>query len=575
MDEAQFLALPEAQRKELQKTWQQQGIYAGPIDGKSGNGVRTALTAMKAQQSGQAQTQLKGQELELERIRLEQAERKRLAEEEAARKAAEQSAAREQAADPLMDTFVPFAGGAGVGALYGELANRGLNKYEAGNAKALNEIAREIGPTKNLTGSQLNRSRAVGAAQAAERFAPSGPLSKALSSVGRASSYGIPAGVVYNEYTNYQGRANDPNLTEKERKANQQIANGLLGVTTGIGVEGGRRFFFPSRPEGIGTAQMRIDTARDFARRMDANDARPPAVRPPEPPAAPAAPRPALPGSRDDLMAQARRYGIKGRSNMSPDQLRSALADAITTAKAPRGGAATKALKALGPVAAPLAAGAVTYDAMRSPSVADDGSQTDGASIPEAAAAGTAIGGATYGAGRLAQAVPALGRALGPAATALSAYDYAKDAGQYGDAQSPELRGSPLGKALAGVMPLAMRGAQDVQSIASAPGRLGQALQSMPQLPPSEGSTMYGMEPQAPPPQPSAPPADPMMTAAALQTPQNVDPNATAQADIASGMEPVPAENPFPPQIDGRVKRMLAMGATPQQVASFLNSAIR
>lgn len=276
---------------------------------------------------------------------------------------------RESKANPWTDTFLPFAAGAAAGGVYGELANRGLDRFERGNAQALREIADELGPTNKLTTSQLNRSRAAGAAAAAERFAPTNPLLKGMNTVGRAASYGIPAAVLYNEYSNYQGRANDPNLTESERGANQQIANALLGTTTGIGVEGGRRFFFPSREPGLGAAQMRIQTARDLATRLDAKDAAASAPPPSTPTKAaeatpaPSGPRAVTPGSRADLMKQAKRYNIAGRSTMSVEQLREAVGEAVKSTPAPRGGAATKMLKGLaGPAAAASLAYAMTPD---------------------------------------------------------------------------------------------------------------------------------------------------------------------------------------------------------------------
>src|SRR5262245_58431875 len=73
------------------------------------------------------------------------------------------SHAREKSADPMGNIVLPAAGGAVVGAAYGELTNRGLDRYERGKARALTEISDEIGPTEKLTNSQMNRSRAVGA----------------------------------------------------------------------------------------------------------------------------------------------------------------------------------------------------------------------------------------------------------------------------------------------------------------------------------------------------------------------------------------------------------------------------
>lgn len=441
LDEAQYLALPEDQRQALQRQLQAQGLYSGPIDGISGNKMRAALNAFKAIQQNSANSAQQTRQLEIEaereRLRIQAAQRdaERKAEEDRINREREEKEKREAASDPLMETFVPFAAGAGVGGAYGELTNRGLNAFEAGNTRALNEIAREIGPTNKLTGSQLNRSRAVGAAQAAEKFMPSSPIRQGLATAGRAASYGIPAAVVYNEYSNYQERAADKSLPEKERKANQQIANGLLGVMTGIGAEGGRRFFFPNREQGLGTAAMRVATARDFAKRMDDADAAKAAPKPT--PVQPQAPEPkaakvASVGSRGDLLEQAKKYRIPGRSSMSAEQLRDAVADAIKKGPPPKTSTAAKLLKS--PALAPIAAGAMTYNAMTSDAEAATGDVT-GRDRAEAALGGAAAGGATagglYGARKIAEkaaqyapnAMRFAARAAGPIGIGMTAYD--------------------------------------------------------------------------------------------------------------------------------------------------------
>jgi hypothetical protein len=364
MDEAQYLALPAVQRKALQKEWQAKGLYRGPIDGLSGDGMRKAFATVQAAQGNEAQTRLRGEEIELERLRLQEKGKERETGAKAAETEESKRVAREKSADPWMDTFVPFATGAGVGGVYGELTNRGLNKFEEGNARALREISDELGPTRNLTGSQLNRSRAKGAAVAAERFAPTSAFKKGLSGAGRLASYGIPAAVVANEYRNYQNRANDPNLTETERKANQQIANGLLGVTTGIGVEGGRRFFFPSREAGVGKAEMRIQAAREFANRMDADTV-------------------AKGPTKAALAAQAETVGAKVTSRMTKAQIEAAIAGVKQIGSK------------LPAIAGPLAAAGLAYSMTPGSAEAADGSteSNNSQAATNAGVAGTAAAG--------------------------------------------------------------------------------------------------------------------------------------------------------------------------------------
>jgi hypothetical protein len=66
-----------------------------------------------------------------------------------------------------------------------------------------------------------------------------------------------------------------------------------------------------------------------------------------------------------------------------------------------------------------------------------------------------------------------------------------------------------------------------------------------------------------------------MMRASALELPENVDPEATLKADIASGMEVQPAQNPFAPNVQGRLDYYIKHGAPPQKIAEFLNQAVR
>lgn len=584
MDETQFLALPDDQRKEVQRQLKAQNLYAGPIDGKSGTGMRTALGAAKAARDAQAGSQVRGQELELEKLKLQEQAKVREAETAQQQQAQQQAQAREQAADPMMDTFLPFAAGAAGGGVYGELANRGLNAYEAGNARALNEIAKELGPTNRLTSSQLNRSRAAGAAKAAERFAPSGQLSKALAGVGRASSYGIPAGVVYNEYTNYQGRADDPKLTEKERKSNQQIANGLLGVTTGIGVEGGRRFFFPSRPQGIGTAQMRIDTARDFASRMDASDAKPKGAlaKALEAEASPAAPKPASPAIAapeastpptertprrysKSLVTAAREAGATGPLNKVSaaeylaanvtDANRGAVAKALGVNNGPNlGNRLATAVKDMASkrgvtsVLAPVAAGAVAYDAMRSPSMADDGTMSEPASVGESAAVGAGAAGATAagikGGSKLAAALaPTMlgrvaARAFPPAAAALGAYDVARGVNSLAHLSPPQ---NPAEYSTMGAFML-QESPSDEQQIAMDSAAQAQRM--------------------------------PLPTASGLQIPENMPAPREDGGDPFAGQQEAAAQG-FQPNIQARLDRMIRLGAPPEAISQFLNSAVR
>lgn len=333
---------------------------------------------------------------------------------------------REENADPLWNTFIPAGAGAVGGAGIGEVENRILHSFSKGSANALIEASDELGPVEKLTNSQLSRARASGMAQAAEKYTPSSVARQGAALTGRLAGYGIPAGVFYNEHAKYENRANDQSATETDRLANQRISNALLGVSTGIAADGGMRFFFPTRVPGEGKALSRGYAARDFVSRMDSADAARKAPRPtPAQPAstnasAPATPRPMLPGSKADLKAQAKRYNIPGRSAMTVDELRVAVGEAVQNTTAPRGGAASKALKGLaGPVVAGAVAADAAYNQARASGEGVGGSLA--AAAPQAAVTGGGVGAGLYGVNKLLERVPAaVGKAVGMAGEAMA-----------------------------------------------------------------------------------------------------------------------------------------------------------
>lgn len=188
-------------------------------------------------------------------------------------RAAATAAEREKGADPWKQTYYPGAAGAAAGFGVGEVANRIVGAADKSRARALLEIGEELGPTGDLTNSQLNRSRAMGAAAAAEKVAPTGGMAKLGGTLGRAATYGIPSAVVLREWNRYQQLANDESVPFSERQSYQQMANFFLGTGTGIAAEGGMRFGNKVMPEGAGKALARVHTARDLAQRFDQRDA--------------------------------------------------------------------------------------------------------------------------------------------------------------------------------------------------------------------------------------------------------------------------------------------------------------
>jgi hypothetical protein len=500
---------------------------------------------------------------------------------------AAEKAKREESSDPLMNKIVPGA----IGAAAGSGVTYGLNKIvgagDASNANALIEIGDEIGPTEKLTNSQMNRSRAVGAAAAADQFAPKSKLAKALNFGGRVGTYAVPIGFIANEYQKYQKQADDKSLPWEEQQAAQRMANGFLGGFTGIGLEGAARFFNKKTPEGVGKAMMRINTARDYAKRMDESDARPRAASSPlaralteepraksfpktidaeilpEPAPQKALPAPettpetppkaaATPGTAAYMRERLKDdFGITGTSKMKKGQLATKLAEAMQEHGAKRtvgprkpGGGGTAA-----GVAAVLGGG-LAADAAYNSARAEGASPMQAIGNAAPAAATTAGGvGAGYGVSKLAQALsPIAGKAIG-------------------------MGSSMLGPMMAGDMTdmSADEAAQARQQIAAVPGQLRSALSSAMTpgnaTPEETQGAMYpeAVPPQAAAPQPAPPPQqNPMMSASALQIPENIPPDAAQQAEIAAA---------FSPNVEGRLRRMVSLGAPPEAIAQFLNQA--
>lgn len=465
MEDFQFDALSPENRIAKQRELKQRGFYVGDLDGTLGPKTRQALAMERAMQRQQPQ----GDPVLLRRLEM-QAERER--------RAAAAKTQREQGASPVYDVFAPAAAGAVVGGLYGELTNRGLDRFEAGNAAALREIGEELGPTKDLTSSQVNRSRAVGAAEAAKRFAPQTTTGKVASAAGRLASYGIPAAVIMNEFRRYKAMADDDQLSESERIAYQRLANGFLGVGTGIGADGGRRFFFPSRPEGIGRAEMRVRAARDLAQRMDktdmaraaqtgniANDITPPARTAPAPvtpatamapsprpvlpapvsvPAAPALPSPEAAGrTYSERLVSAAKAGGANLNNKRqaakwltrniaflPPKERAAIAVELGVNRGPR--FVSRLKEAVSSMAnktgrlgilAPLAGAAVGWEMAGDEAQASTGGDASDMSVLRrkaegAAIGGAAAGGAAYGMRKLAETP--VGQTIGRSAAGLT-----------------------------------------------------------------------------------------------------------------------------------------------------------
>jgi len=489
--------------------------------------------------------------------------------EQTAGKAAEDAAAkaeREKNASPLTQKFLPFAGGAAAGGAYALGANATLDRGETSINRAINEIGDEIGPTEKLTHSQANRARAVGAANAAEQFKPASKLGKALKFGAKGAAYAVPSGLIFNEWHRYDEQAKDPNATQADRDMARAIANGLLGVGTGIGGEGAVRAFNTRVDEGVGRSMMRIETARELARRHDGADARrdmrPTAANAaaledgapksklaqalasrtidaeviPEPPARPAlpapqtpepapaaAPKPLNPGTAAYMRSQLKEFGVKGTSSMN----KSALAEALSRQMAEHGAKRTvgkKLPKGTGKAAIPVAVG--SYMAATGDSEAADATTAERAGN---AATNFGVGaGAAYG-------------------------------------------GSKLVDALSKIAPMAMKAGGMGLSLLN-PAMMTDMTDGLAEIPPeaiqAHDNAIFNRNARWLP--------EWMMTQSDMNAKEMAQvPTPSPERRSEGPRVDAAPEGPFGPRINQRIARMSSGGATPEQIANFLNQTIR
>jgi len=506
---------------------------------------------------------------------------------------------RETNANPLLNTIVPAGIGAAGGAAIGEIGNRILHEFSKGNAEAIKGIAKELGPVENLTNSQINRSRAKGAGVAADKYAPSSVSGKFAGGLGRALSYGIPAGVFYNEYTKYNQRAEDPTATEADRLANGRIANGLLGVATGIGADGGMRFFFPSRHQGEGEAMARINAARDWAKRMDEQDARPrsggtladrlkpselvpqskispgvidaevietaplkslpaqqPAVEAPDKPAA-------APGTKAYMAAQAKELGLKGTSKLTKGELATKLAEAMSEHGTKRT-VAKRLPKLPGGSGAAALAGGLAYGLTPDAAEAADGTTRGGRG--EALTNAGIAGGTAYGVSKLAEKLgPMASKALATGGAAMSpmAIVDASDAFNL----TPEQLDADAHKA-SQVMPAWARKLYSAVGFPEVENAY--QMQQLPERGDRSDEAMIARDRVA------QQDTMPLPQAEALTIPEGIPaPNPDGSSPFPEDYRSEAPAAPFSPNVMGRLSRMQKLGASPEQIASFLNQAVR
>lgn len=413
MNESQFSNLTAEQRKAEQKRLQALGMYAGPIDGRWG-GTTSAAYELEAKQKTEAETKnrdaaareradkLKSDELELKKLELQQSGKKTDVE---AAETARKTKAREErdrlASEPLgVATKVGATTAALPAGVYlGRAAGLGINK--------LMDISQES-KNKALAGVAADRTAGLttreGARAAAIRSGAMPSQNALLRGISRMAPH-IGVGGLMLGKGGYILSQQDPEGPYYPEMFDRGAGLAMVGAGTGI-LERGVNY---------GVAPTVAPDARAMAviesNQLRRNNA---AGTPAAP--APSGPRAVTPGSRSDLMSQAKRYGIKGRSSMGVEQLREAVGEAVKSTPAPRGGAASKMLKGL---AGPGAAAGIAYAMTPGRAEAADGS--GGPAQSEALTNAGIAGGAAYGARRAVDALPAaVGGALRTAGEAMA-----------------------------------------------------------------------------------------------------------------------------------------------------------
>lgn len=415
-----------AQVKELQIFLKTRGYYSGPIDGKWGGGTTEGAVKLRTELTTAANTARDTETAKTEGI-----------------KAANDPTAR---LTKMATEFGPWAVGVGAGIGTGIGVAKKFNKEDRLQSEAASRLAkaRDITPQAGREG--LTRMDSRRAWRSGKQFL--GPA--AFGGAGAFTSEVIAP------------RFNDDPETKKYIN---------LAATT-------------ENAAGAGLASKQL---LDLALRGDPIDqedrARIMSRSAPPPSATPDAPILRTPADR--LTSAARAAGATGKltkqtaadylaNNVTPEN-RAAVATELGVGPGQKIASAVKKLslsRKPSVLIGPSIAAGVAYDAASSE--AEAAGATPGEARTRGAVAGTGAaavtGGAMYGASKL----PRLGRALGPAANALAAYSYADEAKGFRDAMPPEERGGPS-SLLSHAMPAAMRGARDVASIASAPGRLRDA----------------------------------------------------------------------------------------------------
>lgn len=519
----------------LQRELKQQGFYPGDIDGQAGQKTTEAVARRDAAQQ-------RDKELQVELLKAQSG--KTTADADAAASAME--TARKQryegdassglgmATQSAANLAAPAAGTA-LGMALGRGVNAGMDKAQESRNTVLRGAAddRMAGRT-TVDGARegVRRAGAMPPSTSAGRV-----MSRMLPQVGLgALSLGKGAQVL---------SQSDPNAEFYPAMADRAAGLGYIGAGAGLSKQGMRYAAAPGvAPDAqalaiINSNQIRRNAPQGALSKALAGetidapaDVAKSAIAPPEAPAKPTA----APGTKAYMAAQAKDLGLKGVSKLSKSELATKLAEAMSEHGAKRTVKRVPKLPS-GSGAAGIA-GALAYG--MTPDRADAATGESTGNTGQALTNAGVAGGTAYGVSKLAQA-------LGPVARGVMAGT--------GDAIAPTAIDSMTNYSpedlqtannwMAQNLPRqVMPGpAQQVHDMAQVPPRGDQA-----ELAQAQGVQAEQM---------------PMASASSLEIPSDI---------------PAPnpdGSSPYPAPIMGRLTRMQQHGASPDQIAAWLNQAIR
>lgn len=525
MNQQQFMALPEDQRKALQQKLIDQGLYAGNPDGKFGPGTRAAFEQMakrevegakaaKEAEERARQDNLRAKELEIKALEAQggkaTADADAKKKEEEAKAAAVETARKQRYADDASSglgmatqsasNLVAPAAGTALGMALGKGVNTAMDASQESKNRVLREAAQD-----RLAGVTTRDGAREGA-----KLAGAMPINNTVARTTARMAPHLGLGAISMGKGAQVLSESDPNSEFYPAMADRAAGLGYIGVGAGLGKQGLRYAFSPGvAPDAksiaiINSNQLRRNGAQGpLAQALTAGSPAP-APTPPQPaPAAPAA-----------LPAPGQRH-------------RDALG---RFAKVPKG------------AGVPGLAAALAYSMTPEEAQAADGRTVGGTG--EALTNAGIAGGAAYGTSKLAEA---LGKTGGAAI------------GMMGDASAPGLIDAMTDYSPDDIARGRNAVVRNVPAARHLGGGFAQAYEDA-QLPSRGDRSEEAMQARA---QDEQQQRMPMAAASSLQIPEGIPaPNADGSS-------------PYGQNIQGRVTRMLQLGATPEQVSAFLNQAVR